>query len=99
MQDRCSRCKAIAEECERCSGEKGDDCEEGNFHDVYKDHVNIGCERKKPLTDLHKAIKIKNGNYRGNKRQKTASIASHESHMVIVRGTAAKIITILNSNF
>ena len=34
--------------------------------------MNIGGKRKKPLTDSRKAIKIKNGNYRGNKRQKTA---------------------------
>ena len=99
MQDRCFRCKAIAEEWERHGGEKGDDYGKGNFYEVCKDHVSIGGKRKKSLTGLHKAIKMKNGNCRGNKRQKTAWIFSHESQMVIMKGMAAKIMTILNSCF
>ena len=54
--------------CERCGGEKGDDYGKGKFCNVYKDYVSIGGRRKKPLHDLCKATKTKNGNYRGNKR-------------------------------
>ena len=70
MQNRCSRHKAIAEECERCGGKKGDDYGKGEFYNVHNDYVSIGGRRKKPLQDLHKAIRTKNGNYRGNKRPK-----------------------------
>ena len=68
MQNRCSRQKSIAEECDRCGGEKGEDYGKGDFFNVCKDHVSIGGRRKKPLQDLHKAMKTKNGNHRGNKR-------------------------------
>ena len=44
----------------------------GKFYEVYKDCMNIGGKRKKSWSDLHKSIKIKNGNQGGSKRRKTA---------------------------
>ena len=70
IQDRYSRHRAIAEEHERCGSEKGNNYGKGEFYNVYKDHVIIGGKRKKTLKDSCKAIKIKNGSYRGNKRQR-----------------------------
>ena len=72
MGDRSSRHKAIAEEYEKCGNKKGDDYGKGKFYEVYKAYMRIGVKRKKPLSDPHKAIKIKNGTYRGNKRHKIA---------------------------
>ena len=42
MNDRCSRCKCVAEEYERCGGKNADDCGKGNFYDARKDYVKIG---------------------------------------------------------
>ena len=70
--DRYSRCKAIAAEHERCRDRKRNYCDKGDFHNDYQDCVKIGGNYKKPLSNFHEAIKIRNVDHegQGSKRRK-----------------------------